>query len=268
MTQGPTFEGLNGVTFNPVRLMFMMGAVWRLSLDRGGRPLEVLEIGSWAGASALTFGQALARHNPTKGRITCIDPWQPFVDRSINPAGIHASMDDALADGTIFETFRQNMTHLPAEVRHEVMRGFSDKILPTLPRGSYDLIYIDGDHCYQAVHRDISNAIHLVADGGILCGDDLELQAHQVNAEIARANPSLDCAYATHLQQLYHPGVTLAVGELLGRVTAWEGFWAMRKRGTQWEAVSLEGMPFDIPAHLPPRALIGLKTYLMKRGIM
>ena len=268
MALAPAFDDINGLTFNPVRLMFMMGAVWRLSLDRGGPPLEILEIGSWAGASALTFGQALARYNPAKGRITCIDPWQPFVDRAINPADIHAIMEDALADGTIFETFRQNMTCLPAGVGHEAMRGFSEDILPTLPRGFYDLIYIDGDHCYRAVHRDISDAMHLVTDGGILCGDDLELQAHEVNAEIARANPSLDCAYASNLQQLYHPGVTLAVGELLGRVSAWEGFWAMRKRGAHWENVSLEGMPFDIPPYLPPRALIGLKTYLMKQGIM
>ena len=246
----------------------MMATVWRAVHDRPHRPLEILEIGSWLGASALTWGHALALHNESRGRISCLDAWSPFVDRTLNEGYAHTAMEAAFRDGTAYDTFCRNMSSLPTGVDHTVLRGRSADILPTLPAGGFDIIYIDGDHGYSAVREDIRNCMPLVADGGILCGDDLELQAHEVNAEIARQQPSLDYALAVHLSRTYHPGVTLAVGEAFGRVSAWEGFWAMRKQGESWGPLSLDGMPIDMPPHLPMRELMQLKLYLMQNGLM
>lgn len=36
----------------------------------------------------------------------------------------------------------------------------------------YDLIYIDGDHRYNAVVRDISNALNFINTGGVIAGHD------------------------------------------------------------------------------------------------
>src|SRR5690348_4877464 len=40
-------------------------------------PLNILEIGSWAGASAISWALAL-RDTRHPGRITCVDPWEPY----------------------------------------------------------------------------------------------------------------------------------------------------------------------------------------------
>jgi predicted O-methyltransferase YrrM len=38
--------------------------------------------------------------------------------------------------------------------------------------GAPDMIFIDGDHEYTAVRRDIANAKRKLAPGGLLCGHD------------------------------------------------------------------------------------------------
>ncbi|MBI3441414.1 MAG: hypothetical protein HY052_06395, partial [Proteobacteria bacterium] len=48
----------------------------------------------------------------------------------------------------------------------------------------------------------------------------------------------------------YHPGVTLAVAEVFGEVSAWEGFWAMRKTEYGWIKVNLVDCDIEIPEHL------------------
>lgn len=52
-----------------------------------------------------------------------------------------------------------------------LLRGYTDKILPTLTK-KYDYIYIDADHNYKQVKRDLDNAYKLIADGGIIGFND------------------------------------------------------------------------------------------------
>jgi hypothetical protein len=103
----------------------------------------------------------------------------------------------------------------------------------------FDLVYLDGDHRYKQVSTDIRNAERLVGDGGILCGDDLELQAPAVDLENAKDNAHLDFILDPKTGQYYHPGITLAVAECFGDVSSWDGFWAVRKCGSKWEKVAI-----------------------------
>jgi len=132
--------------------------------------------------------------------------------------------------------------------------------------GAYDLVYLDGDHTYTAVRADIGNARPLVSDGGILCGDDLELQADEAQADIARSEPSLDYIYSQRWQRAYHPGVSLAVGEAFGRVSAWGGFWAMQNRGGAWSPISMRGMPLSLPPYASAEDLLHLKAQIAELG--
>src|SRR3990172_1536674 len=101
----PDLGGINSVPVHPVRQVFMMGAVWRLAQDRGGSFLNVLEVGSWVGVSALTFGKALAYHNGGKGHITCVDAWSPYVDLAANDSPMYVEVNGALRSGRIFDAF-------------------------------------------------------------------------------------------------------------------------------------------------------------------
>jgi predicted O-methyltransferase YrrM len=172
----PIFDGIFGATANPLRQIFMIGAMWRLAQEERADKVQVLEVGSWCGASALTWGEAIQLHFAGDGKITCIDAWQPYVDIDTNPDDNNRDMDKALRQDEPFDIFRHNIGYLPNSVEVEIRKGWSRDELPKLPAGMYDLVYIDGDHAYEGVKSDIANAAGLVRSGGILCGDDLELQ--------------------------------------------------------------------------------------------
>jgi tetratricopeptide (TPR) repeat protein len=117
----------------------------------------------------------------------------------------------------------------------------------------FDLAFVDGDHSYSSALNDIENSAPLVAEAGVICGDDLELQIHQLDVQHARENNQKDYVMDPKTQSKYHPGVSLAVGEFFGEVSAWEGFWAMRKRNGRWEKVELHTTtvrPPPVPEHL------------------
>jgi hypothetical protein len=234
----PNFEGVYGAVTNPLRLVYMMGLVWRLAED-GRRTVDVLEVGSWCGASALTWGEAMDLYCGG-GRIVCLDAWQPFFAPSVE--GLARAMDEVLATGEVERVFRDNMRFLPTSVRWEAEKGVSDELLLTLLRASFDIAYLDGDHSYEAVARDIDQSIPLLRADGILCGDDFDRE--------------------------HHDGVVCAVLERFGLVSEWHGLWAIRKAGTEWQPVSLAGMPLRIPPHLPAKSLIGLKAALMRDGLL
>ena len=69
----------------------------------------------------------------------------------------------------------------------------------------------------------------LVRTGGVLCGDDLEIQLDGViQAEVERLKN-------IQYYREYHPGVTLAVGQVFGPVWAEDGVWAVRRTTDGWE---------------------------------
>jgi hypothetical protein len=108
---------------------------------------------------------------------------------------------------------------------------------------TFDVIYLDGDHRYSHVIRELRWANRLLAEDGIICGDDLELQLRDTDALACRATAEFDFVVDCRSGRLYHPGVTLAVDEFFGgAVTCWDGFWAMaRGAGGGWQHVSIVG---------------------------
>jgi hypothetical protein len=97
MPDRPIFDGVFGVTANPMRQIFMGGAVWRLAQTPRAGKVHILEVGSWCGASALTWGEAIQLYFAGNGKITCIDAWQPYVDLDTNPDDSNRDMDKATA---------------------------------------------------------------------------------------------------------------------------------------------------------------------------
>lgn len=134
------------------------------------------------------------------------------------------------------------------------MRGLSADVLPGFELCSFDLIHIDGSHCYGDVLADLRMAHRLLRDGGILCGDDLELQASECDRHFAGQNKHLDYREDPRTGRPFHPGVTLAVYEFFGPVSALYGFWAMRKTGSGYQGVLLRGENTLIPEHFPDDA--------------
>ena len=66
------------------------------------------------------------------------------------------------------------------------------------------------------------------------------MQAQEVDLYYAEKNNDKDYVLDPNTNKFYHPGVTLAVGELFKEVSSWEGFWAVKKAGSHWEPIILK----------------------------
>ncbi|TKB66558.1 MAG: glycosyltransferase [Nitrospira sp.] len=238
----------------PLRHVVMQELVRLEAARQGAAPFHILEVGSWAGGSAITWAEVLTRSHQANGRVVCVDPWRPYFDMAKRPdAAVYREMSEALAKDTIYDLFLHNIA--ASGHAHIVLplRGPSTVMLPALPRNYFDLVFVDGDHSYAAVLADITAAAGLIKDGGILCGDDLERQCSEIDQDYARTQIDSDYIRDPRSGQEYHPGVTLAVGELFGEVSHVVGCWAVRKRGTGWERLDMSKIVCSgdrIPSHL------------------
>lgn len=215
------------------------------------RNVDVLEVGSWAGASAVTWARGLEARG-LNGKVLCVDSWLPYFDTNLNRERVYADMNEAAASGDIFQLFIHNIKACGVQSRVEYRKGDSLSVLPALDDGLFDIVYLDGSHQYNQVIFDIEQAIRLVSTGGIICGDDLELQRDQlVEHEHRNAMTTVrDYVESKTNNCWYHPGVTEAVGERFGRVSAWSGFWAVRREANSWGTVELNVKNSNIPDHL------------------
>ena len=232
----PIFDIKYGILSAPVRHCFMVGTIWKLKQRRPApAALSILEIGSWLGASALSFAQGLAEHNGARGTITCVDAWTAFFDEEKNSDAVHKNMQAMLSSDIAYDIFLHNINTIPKTITCQHLKGQSGALLPMLRAGQFDVIFIDADHTYAPVKRDILNAIPLLKDGGIICGDDLNLQLSECDRGLAKKSGDKDFIKDPRTGRKFHPGVTLAVDEVFGKVAAFGGFWAVQKAGKAWK---------------------------------
>ena len=243
--------GTVAVQSPPIRHVYMW-AVVRFLVEKGLKPpLRILEVGSWAGASAITWAKAL-KAQPITGTVECVDSWTPYFDVTVQQEEKYKLMNDAARNGSVFELFRKNIRVAEVDDIVRYHRGTSREILPRLSDAWFHIVYIDGSHLYEDVLFDIKEACRLLADGGVLCGDDLELQLGEVVLadHLIALGQRKDVSIGVQSKGAYHPGVTQAVAELFPNVSAWEGFWAVRRKGNAWENIDLDISGISIPGHL------------------
>lgn len=146
----------------------------------------IVEFGSFHGRST----RALADH--TAGVIYAVDPW--------NGDYIYEKTGQTLKGINTFvlPEFCFNLKDHIDSGRVFICRGYSDVF--TLPEGvKADMVFIDGDHGYNACKKDILKALSLLNPDGLICGHDYN-------------HPN-------------YPGVTQAVHELLGDVQVEDTIW-------------------------------------------
>jgi hypothetical protein len=57
----------------------------------------------------------------------------------------------------------------------QILKGDSSTLLSQFPDNTFDMIYIDGDHTYEGVKKDIQVAFHKVKPNGWIMGHDYEM---------------------------------------------------------------------------------------------
>ena len=113
-----------------------------LDLIAATKPESVLEIGAYKGVSTEAFCLSAKQ-------VFTVDPWT--------------------SDKT-FEAFR---TRMQTYSNLTAIKGLSPSALNMIPPDTkFDLVYIDGDHTYESVAKDIEAARHFVKPGGYIAGHD------------------------------------------------------------------------------------------------
>lgn len=233
---------------NPFRHKYMGKSIAYLVAERkkNGRTasqadFRVLEIGAYAGASAIQWGQALKKQNIANPFVFSVDPWEGYIDLEKNHRLRYRMMNHALATGTILELFKWNVHAAGIDEICEPVIGTAESVLSRFEENTFDVIYIDGNHDYEAVKKDIQTVLPLLKDDGLLCGDDLEAQLGDVDEEYLRKNIDTDMAVDPKTGIAFHPGVALAVGEFFKKnIPCYEGYWVVQKSGMQFKDVILD----------------------------
>jgi len=115
---------------------------------------RIIELGSYHGRSTRAMLDSSTAH------IWCIDSWNL---PPVKPGGREVGDKDV-------QMFLDNIR----DKRHRVtiLRMLTSDAVGLLPPDSFDLVFIDADHSYEAVKFDILHYAPLLRDGGVMSGHD------------------------------------------------------------------------------------------------
>lgn len=140
-----------------LRDLLLRAARSRTPGDRS--PVRVVEVGSWAGRTALNFLRAAAAGLDV--RVYCVDHWRGSPD---DRTGLLAGECD------VWAAFCRNAG-----------RRLFDTVIPCVGESlewakvwpfAADLVFLDAGHDYDSVRADIDAWATRVRPGGVLCGHD------------------------------------------------------------------------------------------------
>ncbi len=106
-------------------------------------------------------------------KLHLIDPWKFFDSNSYNntPYG-KESVSGQLEMDKKFENVKNLFS---TEILNEqiiIHRGFSEEIIPIFEDDYFDWIYVDGNHLYDYVKKDLQLCYHKSKNNSMITGDD------------------------------------------------------------------------------------------------
>jgi|SRR5215831_408521 len=145
---------------------------------------KIVEFGSFHGRSA----RALADNLSEGGHLWCVDPWTGSYK--------HENGMEVPINTYVMPIFVENLKDRINEGKVTPVRQFSYNFSLQNP---VDMVFIDGDHRYETVVKDIKKAFELLRPSGLICGHDYGEKGW--------------------------PGVKRAVTELIGEVEVIDTIW-------------------------------------------
>jgi predicted O-methyltransferase YrrM len=208
-----------------------------------------LEVGTWLGESAAILGKVAQCHD---GHLFCVDWWKGSYGTELYGT---AQRED------IFSRFWAGICEQGLENTVVPIRGRSDLAAAILKEGAFDLVFIDGDHRYGGVLRDIQAYSNVVRSGGILCGHDCEGRIHDFERSF------LDQGKEADYFQTVHCGIVLAVGETFEKYSINHSIWSVRRRsqGSGWDPTDIAFPDIEDRLQQPPPPLCYTRTYALFR---
>lgn len=119
------------------------------------------EVGTWKGRSFASVLPTLLTY--AYKNIYVIDTWK----------STNESQYDEVKTVDVFDQFTNNMRRLGFTSLYTPVVLDSVSASKTFDDEFFDVVFIDADHSYDAVNRDIKHWLPKVKKGGILCGHDI-----------------------------------------------------------------------------------------------
>ncbi|HJN11215.1 MAG TPA: class I SAM-dependent methyltransferase [Pirellulaceae bacterium] len=142
------------------------------ALARHYRPDYIVEVGTFAGGTAVGFAKALVDNG--HGRLICVD-------------------QDSYSSGTFPEVAQRNLRRVGlSDSQLELCGGDSKQWLPKLAEQhphEVGIVLVDGDHTYEGALTDLTNAIPLGKAGGCLLVHDVDRQRRMDEATDEHPHP-------------------------------------------------------------------------------
>jgi len=123
--------------------------------EQARRHYNIAEIGAWKGRCT----EALA--SSTGGHVTVVDAWAGTTDTTDEIAHLDAE-----------QAFQEYLANIGGYRNVTTYRAPSHEAWRRLHYESFDMVWIDADHRYEAVREDILMWGALLRKGGLLCGHD------------------------------------------------------------------------------------------------
>ncbi|MBU4443630.1 class I SAM-dependent methyltransferase [bacterium] len=211
---------------------------------------KFLEIGSWCGDSTIVLGNIAKKYG---GHLFCVDWWKGNV-------GI--DLEEIASRVDVFSYFWKRICSEGLEDVVIPIRGRSDIVSEILKTNVFDLVFIDGDHRYEGVFKDIQQYAPLVRrNKGILCGHDCEGRISDYDMGFLESGRDLDAYESVHC------AVVLAVGSAFTNYSINCSVWSVRanERNSSWEPTNLLFPGIVDKRQLPPYPIGYSKNYEILR---
>ncbi len=121
--------------------------------DHLGKDITIVEVGSYTGTSSRIFNELFVN-------VISVDAWEGGYDDT--DIASKQNMDEVEAE---FDRYTEGTTIIK-------QKGMSEDISKLYKDNSIDLVYIDADHTYDGVIRDLNLWMPKVKIGGFMSGHD------------------------------------------------------------------------------------------------
>eukprot|EP00930_Biecheleria_cincta_P095939 TRINITY_DN87826_c0_g1_i1.p1 TRINITY_DN87826_c0_g1~~TRINITY_DN87826_c0_g1_i1.p1 ORF type:complete len:166 (-),score=19.92 TRINITY_DN87826_c0_g1_i1:88-585(-) len=104
-------------------------------------------------------------------RLYLVDPWKRSMANLADVCGVGRMRPECISEEEEKEA-QENVRFGVQEGRVVIFREFSPLAASFVQNESLDVVYVDGDHSYEAVAADLRGWTRKLRANGLLCGDD------------------------------------------------------------------------------------------------
>lgn len=145
---------------------------------------KICEVGVWRGE----FMKNVLRVSPNITEYWAIDPYTLIPNPETYREQNQAVMPQVQWDNLYIKVIKQ----VRNDLRAKIIRSTSLDVVKIIPDGYFDLVFLDGDHRYEACLQDIKAWWPKVRKGGWISGHDHNKKSPGVKRAVAEMFPPED----------------------------------------------------------------------------